>query len=89
MFGENGSSRKTWEKIKKKKKDKLFMLLGFIYFYSTCMGVLPACLGRVPGARGGQKRARDSSGSAFIHIVSHHVGAGNPFLGLLEEQQML
>lgn len=36
------------------------MLLGFIYFYSTCMGVLPACLGRVPGARGGQKRALDS-----------------------------
>lgn len=47
------------------------------------------CTACVPGARGGQKRARDSSGSAFIHIVSHHVGAGNPFLGLLEEQQML
>lgn len=52
------------------------MLLGFIYFYSTCMGVLPACLGRVPGARGGQKSVFESLGLELQIVVSHHVGAG-------------
>lgn len=52
------------------------MLLGFIYFYSTCVGVLPACLGRVPGARGGQKSLFESLELELQIVVSHRVGAG-------------
>lgn len=46
------------------------MLLGFIYFYSTCVGVLPACLGRVPGARGGQKSLFESLELELQIVVS-------------------
>jgi hypothetical protein len=43
------------------------------------MGVVPVSMSvhHMSGACGGQKRTRDSFGSALYTFVSHHVGAGN------------
>lgn len=40
------------------------------------MGILPVCLGRVPGARGGQKSLFESLELELQTVVSQHVGAG-------------